>query len=136
MAGSRSAGPVASAWAVMSYLGYGGYRERMQATFAATDYLVAAINDIGGLAVHGKPEGIHFSFGSDDLDMIAVGVGLVAEGWMLNVQTEPESLLLMLSSQHDKKLIDRFVGDLNDVCDGVRTGRITRRADDGIFGIY
>lgn len=136
MAGSRNAGPVASAWAVMRYLGYDGYLERMAMTLEATDQIVAAINGLDGLAVHGEPEGVHFSFGSDELDMMAVGDGLMAKGWMLNLQTEPESLLLMLSTQHDDALIARFVTELIEVCEGVRAGTISRQGNDDAYGIY
>ncbi len=136
MAGSRNAGPVASAWAVMSYLGYEGYNERMKHILDSTDRLVAAINSISGLYVHGAPEGIHFSFGSDELDMIALGDGLMERGWMMNLQTEPESLLLMLSAQHDADLVDTYAEALADVADGVRAGRIKRRSNDKAYGIF
>lgn len=136
MAGSRNAGPVASAWAVINYLGYEGYQDRMARILASMDRLVAAINDIPGLYVHGVPEGVHFSFGSDELDMVAVGDGMMARGWMMNLQTEPESLLLMLSAQHDKNVIDKYAEELADVADGVRTGRIARRNNDEAYGIY
>lgn len=136
MAGSRSAGPVASAWAVMNYLGLEGYQERMATVLASTDRLVAAINRTPGLAVHGAPEGVHFSFGSDELDMIAVGDGMMARGWMMNLQTEPESLLLMLSAQHDAALVDRFAEELADVSEGVRRSRIGRQGNENAYGIY
>lgn len=136
MAGSRNAGPVASAWAVMTYLGHEGYRERMANILASTDRLVTAINNIPGLYVHGAPEGVHFSFGSDELDMIAIGDGLMDRGWMMNLQTEPESLLLMLSAQHDADVVGKYVEELADVTDGVRAGRVRRRSNDKSYGIY
>lgn len=136
MAGSRSAGPVASAWAVMNYLGYEGYQKRMTSILTSTDRLIAAINQLDGFFVHGMPEGVHFSFGSDELDMIAVGDGLMARGWMMNLQTEPESLLLMLSAQHDSDVVDMYVEELADVADGVRAGRVGRRNNDEAYGIY
>lgn len=136
MSGSRNAGPVASAWAVMNYLGYDGYKTRMGHTLAATDRLVGAIDAIAGLEVHGRPEGIHFSFGSPDLDMIAIGDELMERGWMMNLQTEPESLLLMLSTQHDAAAVDQYAGDLADVVEGVRAGRIKRRDNAAAYGIY
>jgi len=136
MAGSRNAGPVASAWAVMTYLGYDGYLERMERILASTDRLVGAINQLPGFHVHGAPEGVHFSFGSDELDMIAVGDGLMAKGWMMNLQTEPESLLLMLSAQHVAEVVDRYAEELADVADEVRSGRFQRRDNDNAYGIY
>ncbi len=136
MAGSRSAGPLASAWAVINYLGYKGYQDRMARILESTDRLVARINDIPGLHLHGAPEGVHFSFGSDELDMVALGDGLMARGWMMNLQTEPESLLLMLSAQHDDIVIDQYAQELAEVAEGVRAGRITRCLNDEAYGIY
>jgi hypothetical protein len=68
--------------------------------------------------------------------VIAVGDGLMARGWMMNLQTEPESLLLMLSAQHDSDVVDMYVEELADVADGVRAGRVGRRNNDEAYGIY
>lgn len=136
LVGSRNAGPVASAWAVMTYLGYEGYRERMAKVLGATDRLAAAINKIPGLAVHGRPESVHFSFGSDELDLIAIGDGLMARGWMMNLQKEPDSLLLMLSAQHDKALVDRYAEELAEVVRDVRDGKCGRQDNEQAYGIY
>jgi len=86
--------------------------------------------------VHGTPEGVHFSFGSDEFDMMAVGNGLMAKGWMMNLQTEPNSLLLMLSSQHDAAVVDRYVAELAEVCDEVKAGTIAEAGNDQAYGIY
>ena len=136
MSGSRNAGPVASAWAVINYLGYEGYLGRMSRVLDSVDRLTAAIDLIPGLNVHGQPEGVHFSFGSDELDMIAVGDGLMAKGWMMNLQTQPESLLLMLSSQHESDVVDRYAEDLAEVANEVREGLIRRQRNDQAYGIY
>ncbi len=136
MSGSRNAGPVASAWAVISYLGHQGFLERMSKILAATDVLTAAINQIPGLYVHGEPQGVHFSFGSDELDMIAIGDALMAKGWMMNLQTRPESLLLMLSAQHDVELVTRYAAELAEVVTRVSDGRIARQDNEQAYGIY
>ncbi len=136
MSGSRSAGPVASAWAVIAYLGYEGLLERMSKILASTDLLTAAINQIPGLYVHGQPQGIHFSFGSDQLDMIAISDALMAKGWMMNLQTRPESILLMLSAQHDAALVNRYAAELADVVTAVSDGCATRQDNEQAYGIY
>jgi glutamate/tyrosine decarboxylase-like PLP-dependent enzyme len=136
LSGSRNAGPVASAWAVISYLGYDGFKERMSKVLASVDRLTTAINGIDGLYVHGQPQGVHFSFASDKLDMIAVGDALMSRGWMMNLQTEPESLLLMLSAQHDAAVVDRYAIELAEVAAAVGAGRLGRRQNDEAYGIY
>ncbi len=136
MSGSRSAGPVASAWAVMQYLGYNGFLERARNTLACVDRLIGSINRIPGLYVHGRPQGVHFSFGSDELDMIAVGDALMARGWMMNLQTKPESLLLMLSTQHDAAVVDHYAAELAEVVAAVGDGQLGRKQNDEAYGIY
>lgn len=136
MMGSRNAGSVASAWAVMSYLGYEGYKKLMARVLASTDQIVTAINNTPGLFVYGQPEGVHFSFGSNQLDMIAIGDNLMKRGWMMSLQTKPESLILMLSFQHDQYTVKTFMKDLKDVVDGVRNGEMKRCTNDMAYGIY
>ncbi len=136
MSGSRNAGPVASAWAVIAYLGYEDFLERMSKILASTDLLTAAINQTPGLYVHGEPQGIHFSFGSDELDMIAIGDALMANGWMMNLQTRPDSLLLMLSAQHDAALVNRYAGELAEVVTALSDGRVARQGNEQTYGIY
>lgn len=136
MSGSRNAGPVASAWAVISYLGHDGLRDRMAKILAAVDRLTELINRIPGLCVHGQPQGVHFSFGSDELDMIAIGDAMMSRGWMMNLQTEPESLLLMLSAQHDSEVVDRYANELTEVTAAVQHGRFGRQQNDEVYGIY
>ena len=136
MAGSRNAGPVASAWAVINYLGYDGYLDVVGRIVGSMDRVRAGIEEIDDLYVHGEAEGAHFSFGSDVLDMIAVGDGLMERGWMLNIQTDPESLLLMLSAQHTADVIDEFLDDLAHVAGEVRAGTRARADNDAAYGIY
>ncbi len=136
MSGSRNAGPVASAWAIIAYLGYEGFLERMSKIFASMDLLTEAINQITGLQVHGQPQAVHFSFGSDELDMIAIGDALMAKGWMMNLQTRPESLLLMLSAQHDETVVNRYATELAEVVAAVNEGRVSRQDNDQAYGIY
>lgn len=136
MSGSRNAGPVASAWAVMNYLGFEGYRRRMAATLSATDRLVAAIDALPEFQVHGRPEGVHFSFGSDQLDMVAVGDGMMARGWMMNLQNDPLSLLLMLSTQHDASVVDAFAADLAEVAGEMAAGGHARADNRAAYRIY
>jgi len=61
---------------------------------------------------------------------------MMARGWMMNLQTEPESLLLMLSAQHDATVVDRYATELAEVVAAVAAGRMARRQNDEAYGIY
>jgi glutamate/tyrosine decarboxylase-like PLP-dependent enzyme len=55
--GSKSAGPLAAAWAIINELGMAGFAELADACAVATQRLIATIDDIEGLRVVGSPVG-------------------------------------------------------------------------------
>ncbi|WP_333812738.1 aspartate aminotransferase family protein [Timonella senegalensis] len=57
MLGSKSAAPIASAWAIVQYLGTAGFAEQVALMQTATAELVAGLNQIEGLRVQGEPTG-------------------------------------------------------------------------------
>ncbi|MES0884018.1 pyridoxal phosphate-dependent decarboxylase family protein [Roseibium sp. SCP14] len=136
LAGSRSAGPVASAWAAINYLGFNGYRDRIEKILAVTDHLIEGINGLESFAVHGEPEGVYFSFGSNEFDMIAVGDALMKRGWMMNLQTQPVSLQLQVGYQHTLEVANEFLADLSAISDHARNGELKRADKNGVYGIY
>ena len=68
MLGSRSAGPLAAAWAIVQALGVEGYGELMQRARAATETLRATIDDVPGLRVFGAPVGPLLAVVADESD--------------------------------------------------------------------
>jgi glutamate/tyrosine decarboxylase-like PLP-dependent enzyme len=55
LAGTAPGAPIASAWAVMKYLGVAGYRDLAARLFASRKAIVAAIESVPGFAVIGQP---------------------------------------------------------------------------------
>jgi glutamate/tyrosine decarboxylase-like PLP-dependent enzyme len=111
MAGARPAAPIAAAWAVMHHLGEEGYLRLARAVRDTTRKLQRGIEAIPGLRVLGEPAMSVFAFGSDSLDIFAVGDGMDERGWHLDRQKGPDALHLMVSPEHEK-VADRFLGDL------------------------
>jgi glutamate/tyrosine decarboxylase-like PLP-dependent enzyme len=68
MLGSRSAGPLAAAWAIVQSLGAEGYGELTARARTATEALRAAIDAIAGLRVFGAPVGPLLAVVADDSD--------------------------------------------------------------------
>ena len=52
-----------------------------------------------------------FSFGSESLDIFAVGDVLDEKGWCLDRQNDPDALHLMISPEHHK-IVEPFLADL------------------------
>ncbi|MBT6443086.1 MAG: aspartate aminotransferase family protein [Alphaproteobacteria bacterium] len=132
VAGSRNGGAIASAWAVMRYLGYSGYSERVGKILKIKKALFAGIEDTQSVHVVGEPEGAHFAISGMDIDMVAVGDGLAALGWLMARATEPQSMMIQLNPLHDQ-IVEPFLADLKIVVDGVHDGSITRTSGDAVY---
>ena len=76
MTGTRPGGAIAAAWAVMTYLGEAGYLDRTRRTLDYLHRWWAAIEEIDGLFIMGKPAMSVFAVASPTLDMYAVGKGM------------------------------------------------------------
>jgi sphinganine-1-phosphate aldolase len=111
IAGARPAGPIATAWAALSYLGEAGYVEIMRDLMKTAAEVRGAIEAIDGIDVVGDPIGPVMAFTSDTVDLDAVGDVMDDKGWNLNRNTDPRGLHLMLSPAHGQvagQLIDDF----------------------------
>ena len=81
---SRSAGPLAGAWAVLHHLGDGGYREIVRDARQATRRLIEGVEDIDGLTVLGDPIATLGAMKGDErTDVFVVFDELRRRGWYL-----------------------------------------------------
>jgi glutamate/tyrosine decarboxylase-like PLP-dependent enzyme len=113
IAGARPAAPIATAWAVMSYLGVAGYSEIMRDLMATVATVRAAIDALPDVEVVGAPIGPVLALRSESIDLFAVGDVMDDRGWNLNRNIEPPGLHLMLSPAHGG-VVDRLLADLTD----------------------
>ncbi len=110
LVGTRPGGAIASAWAVMNYLGESGYRritERVLATRRAGEAGVQAL----GLQVLGRPELSIVAYGSPAHDMGAIGRTLLQRGWLTGHVRDPDGIHLMLNLTHEP-VVGRYLEDL------------------------
>jgi sphinganine-1-phosphate aldolase len=135
LAGSRPGGAVASAWAVLKYLGQEGYVNRVTQILRAKQDLMAALKPIAGVHVLGDPEASIVGIGGeDDLDMLAVRDGMEARGWRTGVLAEPPGMNLLLNFRHGE-VVDEFAKDLGDVVAAVRAGKVKRSGERAVYGV-
>lgn len=83
---SRSAGPLAGAWAILQHLGEAGYLELTATVQAATARLIEGVNRIDGLRVLGQPAMSMFSFASDTVNVFQLADALRRRGWYVQPQ--------------------------------------------------
>jgi sphinganine-1-phosphate aldolase len=113
IAGARPAGPIATAWAALTYLGEEGYVGIMRDLMATTATVRSGIEAIDGVEVVGDPIGPVLAFRSDTIDLYAVGDVMDDKGWNLNRNTDPRGLHVMLSPAHGA-VADQLVADFGD----------------------
>lgn len=125
LTGTRPGGAIAAAWAVLRYLGKDGYRQVVRESLDFVRMLQAGIDRIDGLRVMGRPAMTLFAFTSDTLDVFAIAAGLTERGWLVSRDTWPVPSIRFMQSLGHAGLVDRYLGDLEEVTDLVRQGKIT-----------
>ncbi|KAI5451158.1 Dihydrosphingosine phosphate lyase [Naganishia albida] len=118
MAGSRPGSIIAGAWAVMTHLGQSGYAQSCETIIAAARHLKLALHQdpvlSADLYVLGDPLVSVVAFGSDSVNIYAVGDAMGKKGWHLNALAEPAALHLAVTMPTARN-IDNLLKDLKDV---------------------
>jgi glutamate/tyrosine decarboxylase-like PLP-dependent enzyme len=123
--GSRPAGSIASAWAVMRYLGREGYLRTTKATMDATMKMVRGINQIGGLqCLEPVGEANLFAYVSTDpdVDIMAVADHLQMRGWLPGRMREPLSIQQGVNPVH-LAVADEYVQHVREAVEAIRSAR-------------
>ena len=127
--GTRPGGAIAAAWAVLNHLGQDGYRRLTAQALGYMDRFRAGIEAIPGLRVLGEPVMTLFGYTADGLDLFAIAAGLTERGWLVFPDEWPVKAIRFMQSPGHEPYIDRYLADLREVADEVRSGRLT--ADGG-----
>lgn len=134
VAGSRPGGAVASAWAVLNYLGYDGYLDRVGEILDIRRRLAVKVNHIAGVHVLGRPAAGIVAIGGDGgFDMAAVRDAMAAKGWQFGPLVDPPGLNLLLNRHHGA-IIEPFAADLADTAAAARAGKLASGATHASYG--
>lgn len=117
--GTRPAGPIAAAWALLKFLGEEGYLEIAEAVMKATWAIREGIEAMPGIYIFGYPEMSVMAIGSDELDVYQIGDEMGLRGWHLDRQQFPPSLHLTINYAH-LNVVDEFLQDLRAAVEQVR----------------
>jgi sphinganine-1-phosphate aldolase len=113
LSGARPGGAIASAWAILRYLGEEGFLRLAKEAREATLRLMEGIRAIPGLFVLGDPPATVFAFGSHTIDVYRLAFRLKERGWHLHAQHRPASLHMTISPYHGK-IVEPFLRDLRE----------------------
>ena len=122
--GTKSGGSMASAWAVMHFLGDDGYLRLTRQAREATLQLADFVRESQDLVLRAEPESTLLCFGARDpsaLNVFAVADELSKRGWYVDRQTPPDSLHCTVNAIHHDK-IDWFTKDLHE-CVAIALGQ-------------
>lgn len=117
--GTKSGGPIAAAWAVMSFLGADGYQELAVRARRLCLRLAEAIHEIDELEVRARPDSTLISFGSrdsgnrDGIDVMALADRLKERSWYVDRQGPPPSLHCTVHAGHVDTM-EEFIADLRE----------------------
>jgi len=121
-AGSRSAGPIFAAWAVMQYLGIDGYVRLARKLLETKARLVNGINSIDGLQAW-ENDLLPIAFGAKGVDLGAVKAELSRLGWILVAAAEPPLINLPVDAATGDDVVNTFLRDLRMVTSQIRDGK-------------
>jgi glutamate/tyrosine decarboxylase-like PLP-dependent enzyme len=111
MAGTRPAGPIAAAWAILNHLGREGYLAIAGTVMDTVRRIREGVGAIDGVEVLGDPAMSILAIGSDRLNVYEIGDELTQRGWHLDRQQSPPSLHLTVTHAH-ARIADQFLDDL------------------------
>ncbi|MCS6790928.1 MAG: aspartate aminotransferase family protein [Bacteroidia bacterium] len=126
-AGTRSAGAIAAAWAVLQYLGEKGLIAAAQAAWDTTQRIRQFVENTPPLYIVGKPNATILAIGAyPPADIYAIGDELSKRGWHIDRQHRPPSLHLTVTVGH-ARVVEAFLQDLREAVQ-IEQGRASRRS--------
>lgn len=128
--GTKSGGPIASAWAVMNHLGDDGYRRLAKSARTSALRIAEFVDGHPDLKCVAVPDStlVCVAARDDSLDVFAVADALIRRGWYVDKQGPPRSIHLTVNAVHDP-LVDEFCSALGDAV-------VEARGSSGTSGAY
>ncbi|WP_033294863.1 aminotransferase class V-fold PLP-dependent enzyme [Amycolatopsis jejuensis] len=115
MSGTRGAGPIAGAWAMVKLLGEAGYTAVSRASMGLRDRLADGVRQIDGLSVYPGSRINMVLIHSETMDLRPVADALRAQGWMFAARAVPSPVgIVVVPMPHNDGQVEPFLADLRD----------------------
>jgi len=125
--GTRPGGAIAAAWAVIHYLGEDGYLELTARVMKVRDRYIEGIAAIPDLKLLVQPDLSVIAYGSDVVDIAAVGDQLLERGWYMSRIAQPPSLHQTITLAQEA-VVDDFLAELANAVDQVQRHSIVAKS--------
>jgi glutamate/tyrosine decarboxylase-like PLP-dependent enzyme len=120
---TKSAGPIAAAWAALHFIGDDGYLEITRAVKQATDEIVAAVEAAPDLRMLGRPDMNLLSFASDTVSVFHIADEMKERNWYVQPQlaygSSPENIHLSINPE-SVRWVDGMLADLHECTEKAR----------------
>jgi len=114
---TKSAGPVAAAWAALKFIGDDGYLELARKVKDATGRIAAAIEAIPELRLLGRPDMNLLAFASDSVSVFHIADEMKERNWYVQPQLafgcSPENIHLSINPE-SVRWVDAMLADLRE----------------------
>jgi glutamate/tyrosine decarboxylase-like PLP-dependent enzyme len=114
---TKSAGPVAAAWAALKFIGDDGYLELARKVKDATRRIAAAIEAIPELRLLGRPDMNLLAFASDSVSVFHIADEMKERNWYVQPQLafgcSPENIHLSINPE-SVRWVDAMLADLRE----------------------
>ncbi|MDP3749550.1 MAG: aminotransferase class V-fold PLP-dependent enzyme [Phenylobacterium sp.] len=125
-AGTRTAGPIFAAWAVMRYLGEDGYVELARKLMATREQMMDGVDAIPGLKAW-RNDLLPIAIESTEFDLATIKAAMTKLGWMLVGSAEPPLINVPIDAATEPHHLEAFLGDLRKVVDLARASGLSDR---------
>lgn len=131
ISGTRPGGALASAWAVMRYLGRDGFIERTRKIFEIRDEFIERLRALDA-SIIGRPDCYHFNFALAGLDNLLLAAELSKEGWIVSSTEKPAAVQLMITAAH-AGVAQSFADVVAQIAIDIRKGKRTGGGESSVY---
>ena len=132
--GTRPGGAIASAYAVLTYLGWEGYVKNTAKIMEITKELQEVILSIPELSILGKPQASVFAIASKELAIGIVSELMTQKGWHMDLQQFPDSLHFMVTPAHEDA-VGQFIKDLRQAVEEAKRYSADSTENSAFYGL-
>ena len=120
LAGTRSAAPIAAAWAVMRYLGETGYTRIATEILRIAARLREGLAAIDGVEVVGKPDLPILAWAVPGVPVGRVATAMEKRGWFIRTMARPAAIHMGMITLHQGSATEAYLADVAAVASELR----------------